>query len=125
MEDITQENSDSIERESALADDAVPVCPNCLEPCNPLDNYCPNCGSNEAINPLVPYLPFEGIRFAAGVYAKLWKQMWGPGVSTGLRILQIGLFVLFFPFIFLIGLPFVIMEKRNSRNSTSTQQDIE
>ena len=108
-----------------LADDAVPVCPNCLEPCSPSDNYCPKCGSNEAINPLTPYLPFEGIRFTAGVYAKLWRKMWSPDTSIGLRILQIGLFMLFFPLIFFIGLPFVIMEKLKSREGTSIQQDIE
>lgn len=107
-----------------VADDAVPLCPNCMEPCDPSNHYCPNCDSNEAMNPLTPYLPFEGIRFTAGVYAKLWRQMWGGDVSTGFRILQIGIFIFFFPFIFLIGLPFVIMEKLKSRNNISIQ-DIE
>ena len=108
-----------------VGEDAVPVCPNCLEPCEPSAHYCPHCGSSEAINPLTPYLPFEGIRFTAGVYAKLWRQMWGPDVSSPLRFFQIGLFIFFFPIIFLIGLPFVIMEKLESRNNTSIKQNPE
>ena len=107
-----------------VADDAVPVCPNCLEPCDPLDNYCQNCGSNEAINPLVPYLPFEGIRFVAGVYAKLLRKTWDSSTPIGLQILYICFFLLFLPIIFLIALPFMIFEKLKSK-STSVQQDAE
>lgn len=108
-----------------VADDAVPVCPNCLEPCDPLANYCPNCGSNEAINPLTPYLPFEGIRFVAGVYAKLWVKAWNPQTVWVLKVLYMCIFLLFMPIIFVIALPFLIIEKTKSKNSGQTQADIE
>ncbi|MBW8041358.1 MAG: hypothetical protein FVQ85_15340 [Planctomycetes bacterium] len=56
--------------------DALPVCPNCLKPCNPLQNYCDSCGSNEVINPLASYMPFVRLRFNIGMYGKLWRQIW-------------------------------------------------
>jgi len=102
MEDVTQENLDSIERQSALAEDAVPLCPNCLEPCNPLDNYCPNCDSNEAINPLASYLPFESIRFKAGMFGKLWRKGTDSSTPVTSRCLYICLFILFMPLMFLM-----------------------
>ena len=55
-----------------IGEDAVPVCPNCLEPCDPLDYYCPYCDSNEAINPLASYMPYVRIRFHAG---NVWKAL--------------------------------------------------
>jgi hypothetical protein len=60
-----------------VPDDALPVCPNCLKPCNPLQNYCDSCGSNEVINPLTSYMPFVRIRFNIGMYGKLWRKIWG------------------------------------------------
>ena len=56
--------------------DARPLCPNCLKPCNPLQNYCDNCDSNEVINPLASYMPFVRLRFNIGMYGKLWRQIW-------------------------------------------------
>ena len=39
-----EETGDMLESVSIQVDeDAVPLCPNCLEPCDPLDNYCRNC----------------------------------------------------------------------------------
>jgi hypothetical protein len=49
-----------------IPSDAWPVCPKCLKPCHPLQNYCPNCDSNEVLNPLASYMPFERIRFVYG-----------------------------------------------------------
>lgn len=108
-----------------VGDDAVPVCPNCFQPCNPLDNYCPNCISNEAINPLTPYLPFEGIRFGAGVYAKLWRKTWTSDTTMGRRLCYICIFLLFMPILFIIGLPFVVIEKLRPKQSASSQQESE
>ena len=114
--EMDEESADKMPESVSLkiADDAVPVCPDCLSPCDPRDNYCPNCGSNEAINPLVPYLPFEGIRFVAGIYAKLLRKTWDSSTSTGQRVLYICLFLLFMPVIFLIALPFMVFEKLKS-----------
>ena len=90
------------EQEAALADDAVPVCPNCFEPCNPLDNYCPHCGSNEIINPLASYLPFVDLRFRIGMIGKLWQKICDKKNALGLRILYVFLFIIFMPFMFLM-----------------------
>ena len=59
-----------------LADDAVPVCPACLEPCSPLDCYCSHCDCNEPLNPLASYMPFVDIRFRAGLLGKVWQKTW-------------------------------------------------
>jgi hypothetical protein len=119
MEDVTQKNSDTIERESALADDAVPVCPNCLEPCNPLDNYCPNCGSNETINPLASYMPFVDLRFRIGMIGKLWRRTWSSDTEWIDRAIYIGLFILFYPVVLLIGLPYLLYEQIKRKKEKS------
>jgi hypothetical protein len=107
----------------SLADDAVPLCPYCLEPCDPLDNYCPNCGSNEAINPLASYMPFVDIRFSVGMVGKLWRKTWSGETSLIERVLYIALFVLFYPFILLVGLPVLICEKIKRGQSPDSQQE--
>ena len=102
MEDITEENPDIAEQEAVLADDAVPVCPNCLEPCSPLDNYCSNCGSNEIINPLASYLPFVDLRFRIGMIGKLWQKICDKKNTLGFRVLYVFLFIVFMPLMFLM-----------------------
>lgn len=116
---------DVTEQESALADDAVPLCPNCLEPCNPLDNYCTHCGSNEAINPLASYMPFVDLRFRLGMLGKLWRETWRSDVVMVKRIPGICIFLLFYPFLLLIGLPFVLYERMNGNKQTEIQQEQE
>lgn len=114
MEDVTQDNLDGTEQESALAEDAVPLCPNCLEPCDPLDNYCTHCGSNEAINPLASYMPFVDIRFNTGIFGKLWRKCWNSEIPILVRCLYIGIAFLFYPFIFCMGLPFLFADNINN-----------
>ncbi len=58
-----------------IPDDALPLCPNCLKACHPLQNYCDVCDSNEVINPLASYMPFVRIRFNIGMVAKTWQKM--------------------------------------------------
>ena len=124
MEEFKQENSDSDKQDEVLADDAMPLCPNCLEPCNPLDNYCPNCGSNEVINPLASYMPFEGIRFETGIIGKLWQKAWAGETEWFDRGIYFGLFILFYPVILIIGVPYILYEKlkRSRRKSALSQK---
>jgi hypothetical protein len=111
MDDFTQKNSDGLEQESSLSDDAVPVCPNCLEPCDPLDNYCPHCGSNEAVNPLASYMPFVDLRFRIGMIGKLWRKTWSTKTAIGQKIIYICLFLLYMPILFLVLLVCTLYEK--------------
>ena len=67
--------TDSGADDGFIPEGAWPVCPNCFQPCNPLHNYCENCGSNEAINPIAPYLPFVNIRFNYGGFVTMWRGM--------------------------------------------------
>jgi hypothetical protein len=57
-----------------LPPDAKPLCPYCLQPCNPLQYYCTNCGSNKAINPLAAYMPYIRLRFSIGIFGKLYRR---------------------------------------------------
>jgi hypothetical protein len=98
-------------------EDAVPLCPNCLEPCDPLDNYCQNCDSNEAINPLASYMPFTDLRFRVGMIGKLWRKLWSPETAIILRVLYIFILLLFFPAVFLIMLPASICYKHLNRKN--------
>jgi len=104
-----------------IAQDAVPLCPICLEPCDPRDHYCPKCGSNEAINPLASYMPFESIRFEAGMFGKLWHKAWDPRISLWTNGLYICVFILFMPIMFLMllicaGYQFMFGKKRLPKN---------
>lgn len=58
-----------------VPDDARPLCPNCLEPCHPLQFYCDKCDSNEVINPLASYMPWVRIRFNVGMVVKACRKM--------------------------------------------------
>lgn len=102
--------------ETTVADDAVPLCLSCLEPCDPLDNYCPHCGSSDVINPLASYMPFVKIRYETGLFGKLWRECWDSKISKPFRILCMGIGFLFYWLIFLIGLPFLVTKKiKNER----------
>lgn len=108
-----------------VADDAVPVCPNCFESCDPLDYYCKKCGSNSPVNPTASYMPLESVRFQAGFYGNLWKKIWAPDTPGIDRCTNIMLLMLFCPIILLVGLPVVIFEKLKMKQSPLSQQDSE
>lgn len=95
-----------------IPDDAWPVCPNCLKPCHPLQNYCDNCDSNEAINPLASYMPFVRIRFIYGVFGKMWRKIWyekhTPMIS---RLFYLFMIIIFVPMFLVFGLPFALTDK--------------
>lgn len=99
----------------------TPVCPCCLEPCSPLDFYCPHCASNEAINPLASYMPFVRIRFEVGMYGKLWNKCWyEKDVSFYKRFFFFLVFLFYAPSL-LAGLPFVLVEKFSDKRSKKTR----
>ena len=120
MDELTEYNSEPTEQDLKLAEDAVPVCPHCLEPCDRLQNYCANCGSNEAINPLASYMPYVRIRFNTGMYGKLWRKSWSRNTSRKIRWFCFLVVFLYQPVIFVIGLPFVILDKRQNDKLTKS-----
>jgi len=74
---------------------ATPVCPDCLRPVNPRAYYCPNCESNETINPLASYMPFVRIRFGVGMVGKLWRHiLYDKRSNVTLKVLYLFLIVL-------------------------------
>ncbi len=66
---------------------AKPLCPRCLQPCDPHQYYCTNCGCNEAINPLTTYIPYVRIRFNIGILIKLYRRACDSGNPLLLRII--------------------------------------
>ena len=78
-----------------IPNDAKPLCPECFHPCDPLQNYCDNCGSNEVINPLASYMPFVRLRFNIGMYGKIWRKIFNDKDATIIKRL-------FYPFAFIL-----------------------
>jgi hypothetical protein len=98
--------------EEFISAEARPVCPNCLNPCSPWQNYCGNCDSNEVVNPLASYMPFVDIRFTCGFFGKMWRKTWyDKEASTTFRLLCLFLMVLFAPILLLVGLPLFLLGK--------------
>jgi len=62
----------------------APVCLRCMEPVNPLDYYCPNCG--EASNQLTQYIPFVNISWQVSIWGRIWRQVWSRDVALWRRI---------------------------------------
>lgn len=78
----------------------VPLCLQCLRPVSPLDHYCPHCG--QSVGQMTPYLPYEGIWFNAGMWAKLWDRLWFRNIDSAAR-------KCFFFFIILLGAPILLL----------------
>ncbi len=93
--------------------DATPVCLRCMEPVDPLEYYCPNCG--KASGQLTQYLPFVNIRWSVDVWGRMWRQIWSRDISIPGRILRFLMIVWNFPFM-LIGLLFMKSEKKESQD---------
>jgi len=92
--------------------DARPVCPNCFKPCNPLQNYCDSCDSNEVINPLASYMPFVRIRFRCGFCGDMWRKvLYDKEASIILRSLCLFLTIAFAPILIIAGLPLFLIDK--------------
>jgi hypothetical protein len=90
--------------------DARPICPKCLTPCHPLQNYCENCDSNEVINPLASYMPFVRIRFNIGMFCKMWRKIWyDKDTSIKLKWFYLFMIVAFTPILIIVGLPLLLI----------------
>ncbi len=110
-----QNNDESVE------DQAWPICSDCLEPCNPLQDYCENCGSSNPVNPLISYMPFANIRFNVGLMGKLWhKVCHDDGTGLVVKCFYVSLIFMFSPIaviLFLVSLLF--KDSRGSRSRTT------
>lgn len=95
-----------------IPDDALPLCPNCLRPCSPLQNYCDRCDSSEVINPLASYMPFVRIRFVCGFYGRIWRRIWYDQEAPIIhRLFYLLLIILFVPIFLIIALPLFLIGK--------------
>ncbi len=96
--------------------EATPVCPMCLQPCDPKTYYCPRCGSNSPINPLASYMPFVDIRFKTGMVGRLWhRSVEEPDAGILKRVALLVMAVFYSPLI-LLGLPWAMAEKLRKRD---------
>jgi hypothetical protein len=92
--------------------DARPVCPNCLKPCNPLQNYFDNCDSNEVINPLASYMPLVRIRFNIVMLCKIWRRIcYDEHTSLILKLFFLFIITLGVLFLPIAGLPLLLIGK--------------
>jgi hypothetical protein len=95
-----------------IPEDAWPLCPNCLTPCHPLQYYCPNCNSNQAINPLTPYIGFVNIRFNYDIFLTMWRKIWyDKDVSITSRLFYLFMTTMQVPVLLVIGLPLLLIYK--------------
>ncbi len=93
--------------------DEWPVCLHCVQRVDPLAKVCPHCG--EAVGQLTPYLPFESIRWQAGIWGRMWHQVWRRDISLGGRVLRFCVIVWFVPILLLALFPIVWQKRRKTR----------
>jgi len=108
---FTQEDSWSgPDDQERIADDALPLCSNCLKPCHPLQNYCHGCGSNQVINPLASYMPFVNIRFNYGGLLTMWRKIWySKDTRLVSRVFCLLAVAVAAPILLVIGLPLLVI----------------
>ncbi|HUW18678.1 MAG TPA: hypothetical protein VMW16_05195 [Sedimentisphaerales bacterium] len=113
--------AEQLDKAFSLAE-AWPVCPKCLTPCHPRQNYCSNCDSNQAINPLATYMPLEEIRFNYGGFGIMWRKVWyDKETAIAVKLLYCVVLILFAPIIFVLGLPVLLTGKiKDSRLQKAT-----
>ena len=105
------DNEMTNEEDKAAAEE-VPVCLNCLRPYDDaLEYYCPHCGSNEAANPLTPYISYVNIRFNVGMVGNLWRRFQRRQNATiARRLLDLLMLLLYCPLL-ILATPFVVYAK--------------
>jgi len=105
-----------------IPDNARPLCPRCLKPCNPLQYYCDNCDSNDAVNPLTPYMGFVNIRFNYAIFLTMWRKLWyDKDTSIIGRLFYLFMITMFVPVFLVVGLPSFLIFKiphKNLRKAT-------
>ena len=107
--DFRTENDDPDE---PILEEPCPICPRCLQPCNPSNDYCLNCDSNEAMNPLATYMPLESIRFIAGMYGKMFNAVFfQKHTSLIRRFVYLIILVQAVPIILVVALPLSLTER--------------
>ncbi len=91
---------------------ALPLCSKCLKPCNPLQNYCDSCDSNDVINPLASYMPFVRIRFMCGFCGDMWRTvLYDKEASIIIWTLCLFMTIAFAPILIIVGLSLFLIEK--------------
>jgi len=110
---MTEQNETDFPTDSdgVISSDAQPICPKCLQPYEPPQDYCANCDSNEPLSLLAGYVPFVRIRFTAGVFGKMWRMVWGDEASMAVKVFLLFLIVLFAPIMLTVGLPLLLISK--------------
>jgi hypothetical protein len=119
MNQQSDDNSQVVELNEIedLDDDFVPegtwpVCPRCFTPCPPLQYYCPHCDSNDAINPLTPYIAFLNIRFNYDIFVTMWRKIWYDRQTFMIsRLFYLLMITVFVPIFIVIGLPLLVVTK--------------
>lgn len=91
--------------------DGTPLCLRCLRPVGRLMHVCPTCGA--AVGQLTPYLPLEHIRWEAGVWGRMWRQIADRKCSIVGRVMRIGMIAMFAPFL-VVGLVPLLWSKASS-----------
>ena len=95
-----------------VPDDALPLCPKCLKPCQPLAYYCDNCDSNDAINPLTPYISFLNIRFNYDIFFTMWRKIWCEKETRAVvRLFYLLMLIVYAPILLMVGLPVFLIYK--------------
>ena len=94
----------------------IPLCLNCLQPVNPLQHICPHCG--RAIGQFTPIMPFEGLRWQADIWGKMWNQIWSNEISFAGKLLRLLMIAWLVP-ILLIGVIPKLWEKQPENESTN------
>ena len=90
--------------------DARPVCLKCLKPCHPLQYYCDKCDSNNAINPLTPYIGFVNIRFNYDIFLTMWRRIFHDrDTSVAARLFYLCMLTMLVPMILVMGLPLLLV----------------
>ena len=104
-----------------IPDNAQPLCPRCLTPCHPLQYYCSNCDSNDAINPLTPYIGFINIRFNYDIFLTMWRRIWYDKYTLIVsRLFYLFMITLFIPLILMVGLPLLLIFPQSRLRRTTT-----
>ena len=113
MNDQNEQNDKNFpaDGDGVASQGAQSVCPKCFQPCEPSQYYCASCDSNEPLNPLASYMPFERIRFGAGVFGKMWRRVLNKETSMAMRFFSLFLIVIFAPVMLTVGLPFLLISK--------------